>query len=100
MDKRKNNKGTIGNKGGRPSKAEEFNLHDNMEKLMPTKTVLNKFSAIIKDTTDEKLKFAAIVKWLEWRVGKPKESINLNQSGKLEIESPILKFVSGDKDKR
>ena len=26
MDKRKNNKGTIGNKGGRPSKAEEQKL--------------------------------------------------------------------------
>ena len=30
MDKRKNNKGTKGNKGGRPSKAEEQKLIENL----------------------------------------------------------------------
>ena len=32
MDKRKHNKGTIGNRGGRPSKADEIKL---IEKLTP-----------------------------------------------------------------
>ena len=35
MDRRKNNKGTIGNKGGRKSKAEEQNLIEALTPLMP-----------------------------------------------------------------
>ena len=39
MDKRENNKGTKGNKGGRPSKADEQNL---IEKLRPIDPIARK----------------------------------------------------------
>ena len=35
MDKRKNNGGTIGNKGGRPSKAEEVKMIERLSPLEP-----------------------------------------------------------------
>jgi hypothetical protein len=100
MDKRKNNGGhSTKGKAGRKSKAEELGLHDSMDDLLPTTDVLRKFAGIITSSEDEKLKFAAIVKWLEWRVGKPKESIDLNQSGSLEIQTPLIEFVSANKTK-
>lgn len=92
MDKRKNNKGTKGNSGGRKSKAEELGLHNIMDSLLPTNDVLKEFAGIISNTEDEKLKFSAIVKWLEWRVGKPKETLDLTQKGKLDINIPTIIF--------
>tara|TARA_R110000824_G_scaffold85121_3_gene211804 strand:+ start:31 stop:312 length:282 start_codon:yes stop_codon:yes gene_type:complete len=92
MDKRKNNKGTKGNSGGRKSKAEELGLHNIMDSLLPTNDVLKEFAGIISNTEDEKLKFSAIVKWLEWRVGKPKETLDLTQKGKLDINMPTIIF--------
>jgi hypothetical protein len=74
-DKRKNNGGhSTKGKAGRKSKAEEYGLQEEMDELKPTKDVLVSFVNIIENTEDEKLKFSAIVKWLEWRVGKPKET--------------------------
>ena len=71
MDKRKTNGGKREG-AGRKSKSEEYGLHEEMDDLKPTKDVLVSFVDIIENTEDEKLKFSAIVKWLEWRVGKPK----------------------------
>ena len=65
------------NGAGRKSKAEEYGLHQEMDELKPTQEVLLSFVDIIENTQDEKLKFSAIVKWLEWRVGKPKETKDL-----------------------
>jgi len=73
MDKRKTNGGKREG-AGRKSKSEEYGLHEEMDDLKPTKDVLVSFVDIIENTEDEKLKFSAIVKWLEWRVGKPKET--------------------------
>jgi hypothetical protein len=73
MDKRKTNGGKREG-AGRKSKSEEYGLHEEMDDLKPTKDVLVSFVNIIENTDDEKLKFSAIVKWLEWRVGKPKET--------------------------
>tara|TARA_R110000796_G_scaffold218540_2_gene334468 strand:+ start:684 stop:968 length:285 start_codon:yes stop_codon:yes gene_type:complete len=93
MDKRKNNGGhSTKGKAGRPSKAEELGLHNIMDSLLPTNDVLKEFAGIISNTEDEKLKFSAIVKWLEWRVGKPKETLDLTQKGKLDINMPTIIF--------
>ena len=35
MDKRENNKGTVGNKGGRPSKSEEVKMIERLSPLEP-----------------------------------------------------------------
>ena len=93
VDKRKFN-GGHSTKGfaGRKSKREEFGLTETMEKLLPTDKVLEEFATIIQFSDDDKLKLAAIVKWLEWRVGKPKETIDLSQKGKIELNVPKIEF--------
>lgn len=70
MDKRKLNKGTKGNKGGRKSKAEEQQL---IEKLSP-----------LEDLAHSKLQEAiemgkdwAIKMYFEYMYGKPKQAVNL-----------------------
>jgi hypothetical protein len=69
MDKRKENKGTFGNNGGRPSKAEEQKL---IEKLSP-----------LEDLAHKKLKEAitegkdwAVKMFFEYMYGKPKLTID------------------------
>tara|TARA_R110002012_G_scaffold255730_1_gene435833 strand:- start:306 stop:542 length:237 start_codon:yes stop_codon:yes gene_type:complete len=58
---------------GRRTKAEEYNLINKMEMALPTDKVLEEFAALITDGhLDERVRLAAVVKWMEWRVGKPK----------------------------
>ena len=95
MDKRKNNGGhSTKGKAGRKSKAEEFGLNEKMDKLMPTEEVLQKFANIISYTEDDKLRLNAIVKWLEWRVGKPKESKDITSAG--DKISTIINLGNGE----
>ena len=79
---------------GRRTKAEEYKLITNMENALPTDMVLAEFAAIILDKTgtpvDDRVRLAAIVKWMEWRVGKPKESKDTNHS--YEINVPKITF--------
>tara|TARA_R110002124_G_C8768571_1_gene499730 strand:- start:183 stop:425 length:243 start_codon:yes stop_codon:yes gene_type:complete len=79
MDKRKNNGGTIGNKGGRPSKAEEQVL---VERLSP-----------LDNDALEQLKKAinqgkpwAVKLFFEYRYGKPKETKDIT----LNMEQPLF----------
>ena len=66
-DGRKNNSGTKGNKGGRPSKAEEQAL---IEKLSPLED--NAFKAL-KNAISEEHSWA-VKMYFEYMYGKPKES--------------------------
>tara|TARA_R110001583_G_scaffold87009_4_gene226984 strand:- start:758 stop:1000 length:243 start_codon:yes stop_codon:yes gene_type:complete len=79
MDKRKNNTGTLGNKGGRPPKAEEMVL---VERLSP-----------LDDEALEQLKIAinqgkpwAVKLFFEYRYGKPKETKDIT----LNTEQPLF----------
>jgi hypothetical protein len=77
MDKRKYNKGTLGNKGGRPPKADEMEL---IEKLSPyDETALKQ---LIKGVEDGQFNFIKL--FLEYRYGKVKEQI------KIEHEPPPI----------
>ena len=78
MDKRKFNKGTIGNKGGRNSKAEEQKL---IEKLSP-----------MSDEAHHQLEKAvhageqwAVKLWFEYFYGKPKQSLDIQGEQKQTI---------------
>ena len=78
MDKRKYNKGTKGNRGGRPSKAEEQKL---IERLSP-----------IADEAHTQLKKAvadgeqwAVKLWFEYFYGKPKQSLDIQGEQKQTI---------------
>ena len=70
MDKRRENKGTIGNKGGRKSKAEEQNL---IEKLTPLEP---KALAALTEAIEEK-KDWAIKLYFNYMYGMPNKTITL-----------------------
>ena len=75
---------------GRKTKSDEYNLINKMENTLPTDKVLMEFANIIQFGGDERLRLAAIVNWMEWRVGKPKES--KDSKTELEISVPKITF--------
>lgn len=79
MDKRKLNKGTIGNGGGRPSKAEEQRL---IEKLSPLEPLA--FAKLEESMNDGK--DWAIKMFFEYMFGKPKQQNDIN----ITTEKPIF----------
>ena len=78
-DGRKNNKGTKGNKGGRPPKRDEQKL---IEKLSPMADLAYKaLESAVKNGESWAVKM-----WMEYMHGKPKETVhNINEN----IEPPI-----------
>lgn len=79
MDKRKLNKGTKGNNGGRKSKAEEQQL---IEKLSPLEDLAHsKLSEAIEQGKDWAIKM-----YFEYMYGKPKQQTDITTNGK-EINS-------------
>jgi len=83
MDNRKNNKGTIGNKGGRPSKAEEVAM---IEKLTPMAD--KAYKALEQGVENGDFKFVQL--YFNYYAGKPKETKDIT----LNNEQPI--FSLGD----
>jgi len=83
MDKRKENKGTIGNNGGRKSKADEQKL---IEKLSPLESTAH---AKLKENIDLGKEWA-IKLFFDYMYGKPKQMIeqkNINyDAGELTPE--------------
>lgn len=74
MDKRKLNKGTKGNNGGRPSKAEEQNL---IEKLSPLEEqAFLKLSEAIDNGKDWAIKM-----FFEYMFGKPRQQTDVTSMG-------------------
>ena len=71
MDGRKNNRGTKGNKGGRPSKAEEQKL---IEELTPMKEAAQK---VLFDAIKAGEQWA-VKMWFEYFYGKPKQRVEMN----------------------
>lgn len=90
MDGRENNKGTKGNKGGRPPKATEIEL---IERLSPMEdTALEQLSKGVKSGD---YKFIAL--YMAYRYGKPKESKDITTNGK-EINIPLIKWASDNSE--
>ena len=87
MDKRKENRGTIGNNGGRKSKAEEQKL---IEKLSPLEETAH---AKLKENIESGKEWA-IKLFFDYMYGKPKQMIeqkNINyDAGELTPEDVIL----------
>jgi hypothetical protein len=81
MDKRKNNGGTKGNKGGRPSKADEQNL---VEKLSPLE---KKALEVFKKAIEEEKQWA-VKMYFEYMYGKPIETKEVSVTN----EQPIFKI--------
>lgn len=97
MDKRKDNKGTKGNKGGRPPKADELKFLERLDSHIDQDEAIQSLKALIKDGN-----FHAIKMYFEYRFGKPKEvveNINMNyDAGAItKEEMEILNKVIEDK---
>ena len=79
MDKRKENKGTKGNKGGRPSVKDELKAVD-----LASPHVANCFEVIASIVTSDKEnsrdRIAGAKLLIEYACGKPKETVNQNIS--------------------
>jgi hypothetical protein len=85
MDKRANNKGTIGNKGGRKPKAEEQKL---IEHLTP-------MSGIALEALQEGIKGKqqwAVKLFFEYFYGKPQQRLDIT-SNEETINLPLITFI-------
>lgn len=86
MDNRVNNKGTKGNNGGRPSKAEEQNL---IQKLSPLEEqAFLKLAEAIDNGKDWAIKM-----FFEYMFGKPKQQTDITSMG--EKISNVIHLGSG-----
>ena len=89
MDKRRFNKGTKGNKGGRPTKAAEQKLIERLDNIIDKDEAIGKLGELVR-----KGDMRAIQAYLSYRYGKPKESVDINSSEGLNINfRDLINFV-------
>ena len=91
MDKRANNKGTIGNKGGRPSIKDElkgFNLA--VPHVEDAFRVVSEI--MINETSNSRDRIAAAKIIIEYACGKPKETVDTNLNVNTVDIKDLLKF--------
>ena len=88
MDGRKNNSGTVGNKGGRPKKADELKLIEKLDNLIDNDEVIKTLGKqILKGDS------RAMSLYFGYRYGKPKESVDITSSEGFNINfNDIIKF--------
>ena len=88
MDKRVNNKGTKGNKGGRPPKADEIKLIERLDAIIDKDEALGKLGELVA-----KGDMRAVQLYLSYRYGKPKESVDITSTDGFNINfKDIIKF--------
>ena len=88
MDKRANNKGTVGNKGGRKGKAEEQKL---IEHLTP-------MSSIALEALQEGIKQKqqwAVKLYFEYFYGKPQQRVDVTTNDES-LNVPLINFISSE----
>jgi hypothetical protein len=61
---------------GRKPKADELNLINTMDSILPIEDVWNKVSHLVMNGD-----MAAIKIWIEYRLGKPKQSMDITSGG-------------------
>ena len=88
MDGRKNNSGTLGNKGGRPKKADELKLIEKLDNLIDNDEVIKTLGKqILKGDS------RAMSLYFGYRYGKPKESVDITSTDGFNINfKDIIKF--------
>lgn len=88
MDGRINNKGTKGNKGGRPSKAEEQKLIENLTPM----------SGIALEALQEGIKGKqqwAVKLYFEYFYGKPQQRVDVTTNDES-LNVPLINFISSE----
>jgi len=76
MDGRVNNRGTIGNKGGRPPKADEIKVIEAMDAVMIPEEAWKNLAKLVQDGDVQ-----AIKTWLAYRYGQPKKTSTTKTMG-------------------
>lgn len=90
MDKRKFNRGTKGNKGGRKPKIEEIAVIEQMDAVaVPEKAWRALWGRVEEGDTN------AIKCWIEYRFGKPKQSLDVTTNGE-NITVPPITWMDSD----
>ncbi len=88
MDGRINNKGTKGNKGGRPSKAEEQKLIENLTPMNPD--ALKSLEIGLKNKEQWAVKL-----FFEYFYGKPQQRIDVTSNSET-LNIPIINFIESE----
>ena len=88
MDGRINNKGTKGNKGGRPSKAEEQKLIENLTPMNPD--ALKSLEIGLKNKEQWAVKL-----FFEYFYGKPQQRVDVTSNSES-LNIPIINFVESE----
>lgn len=88
MDGRINNKGTKGNKGGRPSKAEEQKLIENLTPMNPD--ALKSLQIGLKNKEQWAVKL-----FFEYFYGKPQQRVDVTSNSET-LNIPIINFVESE----
>jgi hypothetical protein len=92
MDGRKNNGGH--KTAGRKPKADEIKLIEQLDKAIDKTTVMKKLNNLLLDGNMQALKL-----YFEYRFGKPKETMDINQTGENVVSfNDLLKAVRSGKD--
>jgi hypothetical protein len=87
MDGRKNNSGTKGNKGGRPPKADEIRIAENIDNVIKIPELFQILATISKDLKSRD-RMKALELLLSYRLGKPHQTVDNNIKVE-EIKRPI-----------
>jgi len=88
MDGRINNKGTKGNKGGRPSKAEEQKLIENLTPMNPD--ALKSLEIGLKNKEQWAVKL-----FFEYFYGKPQQRVDVTTNFES-LNIPIINFIESE----
>tara|TARA_R110002124_G_scaffold79335_1_gene211003 strand:+ start:1056 stop:1328 length:273 start_codon:yes stop_codon:yes gene_type:complete len=88
MDGRINNKGTKGNKGGRPSKAEEQKLIENLTPMNPD--ALKSLEIGLKNKEQWAVKL-----FFEYFYGKPQQRVDVTSNSET-LNIPIINFIESE----
>jgi len=88
MDGRINNKGTKGNKGGRPSKAEEQKLIENLTPMNPV--ALKSLEIGLKNKEQWAVKL-----FFEYFYGRPQQRVDVTSNSET-LNIPIINFVESE----
>lgn len=90
MDGRKRNKGTKGNKGGRPPKADEIKVAEKFRAILEDETVIEQLAEKVKQG-----EMKAIELWLAYTNGRPPQSIDHSHKIK-DIKPPKWNVIDGE----
>lgn len=93
MDKRKNNGGhSTKGKAGRKPKAEEIKLIERLDNIIDKDEAVQTLHKLLKDGN-----FNALKLYLEYRWGKPKESLDVTSKGESLSFNELVNFGSNSK---